>query len=137
VESSSFDGLLWCPARPERGNYRRVTNLPAVALNRTTKPLRDELPRLLREQGMSLRGLAEAIGVNQSYLSRILSATASAAARPPSAKVTAAIADELDLPRDYFVEYREAVVQNAIVLDSKLRDRIYDSLPRSRRQLAE
>lgn len=86
---------------------------------------------------MSLRGLAEAIGVNQSYLSRILSATASAAARPPSAKVTAAIADELDLPRDYFVEYREAVVQNAIVLDSKLRDRIYDSLPRSRRQLAE
>src|SRR5947209_182771 len=105
-------------------------------MNRTMKPLRDELPRLLHEHGMSLRALAEAVGVNQSYLSRILSPKPSAATRPPSAKVAAAIAEELGLPRDYFTEYRQAVVHDAIAEDGKLRDQVYDSLPRSRRMLA-
>ncbi|MCU1278914.1 MAG: hypothetical protein JWM53_2460 [bacterium] len=106
-----------------------------MAVNRTTKSLREELPQLLHAQGTSLRALADAVGVNQSYLSRILSPKSSAATRPPSAKVAAAIAEELGLPRDYFAEYREAVVQNAIAGDAKLRDRVYDSLPRSRRVL--
>jgi hypothetical protein len=55
------------------------------------------------------------------------------AARPASAKVAAAIAEHLGLPHDYFPEYREAVVHDAVSDDPALRDRIYDSLQSRRR----
>jgi transcriptional regulator with XRE-family HTH domain len=51
--------------------------------------------------------LAEAIGVNQSYLSRIMDAKGS---QPPSKAVATQIAIALDLPEDYFAEFRPAVV---------------------------
>ena len=98
---------------------------------RTNKPLREEVPRLLKQQGVSLRALAEGVGVNQSYLSRVLGAKSS---RPASARVAAAIADYFELPSDYFGEYRQAVVQDAIAADPKLRDRVYDSLKRKSRR---
>lgn len=82
---------------------------------------------------MSLRALAAAVGVNQSYLSRILGAKGASSTRPPSAKVASAIAQYFDLPQDYFPEYRAAVVQDAISSDAKLCDRIYDSLARSKK----
>lgn len=97
---------------------------------RTTEPLPNELRRLLDERGVSIRSLADAIGVNQSYLSRILGAKSS---RPPSAKVAGAIAVFFGLPVDYFGEYRQAVVIDAVVSDQALRDRVYDSLPRKGR----
>lgn len=80
---------------------------------------------MLRQHGVSLRTLAEAVGVNQSYLSRILGAKSS---RRASARVAAAIAEYLELPSDYFGEYRQAVVEEAVAADPKLRDRVYDSL---------
>jgi hypothetical protein len=55
------------------------------------------------------------------------------AARGASAKLAAAIAEYFDLPEDYFGEYRQAVVQDAIAADPRLRDRVYDSLKRKPR----
>ena len=81
-----------------------------------------------------MRSLAEAIGVDQSYVVRILGAKGAKATRPPSAKVAAAIAEHLGLPRDYFPEYREALVREAVSSDGALRDRIYDSLQSRRRR---
>jgi transcriptional regulator with XRE-family HTH domain len=81
-------------------------------------------------RGVTLRALAEAIGVNQSYLSRILGPKDTDAARTVSAKVAEAVAEYFDLPRDYFGESREAIVHDAVAADSKLRDRVYDSLKR-------
>jgi transcriptional regulator with XRE-family HTH domain len=98
-----------------------------VTHKRATRPLPEELRRLIDEHGVSLRALAEAIGVNQSYLSRILGAKSS---RPASARVAAEIAEYFELPTDYFGEYREAVVIEAVAADPKLRDRVYDSLKR-------
>jgi transcriptional regulator with XRE-family HTH domain len=81
---------------------------------RTTKALSAELPRLLKASGVTLRALANAIGVNQSYLSRILGARGTKAARTASPKVAAVVAEYFDLPRDYFGEYRESVVHDAV-----------------------
>lgn len=97
---------------------------------RTTKPLGAELPRLLGKQGVSLRTLAQAIDVNQSYLSRIMGKPGAATTRRASAKVASAVAEYFDLPIDYFPEYREAVVIDAVTENGRLRDRVYDSLKR-------
>jgi len=100
---------------------------------RTTRPLREELPDLLAQRDLSLRALARAIGISQSYLSRILGTQDSEGARPASTRLAYAIAEELGLPDDYFAECREARVRDAVVADPKLRDRVYDSLRRSKR----
>jgi transcriptional regulator with XRE-family HTH domain len=105
-----------------------------VPASRTSKTVADELPGLLKQHGVSLRSLAAAVGVNQSYLSRILGSKDPDAARGASAKLAAAIAEYFDLPEDYFGEYRQAVVQDAIAADPKLRDRVYDSLKRKPRR---
>jgi transcriptional regulator with XRE-family HTH domain len=110
-----------------------VSETPLVPARRATRPLREELPDLLAERDLSLRALARSIGVSQSYLSRILGAPDSEAARPASAKIAYAIAEELGLPADYFAESREAVVREAIAADSKLRDRVYDQLRKARK----
>jgi hypothetical protein len=65
---------------------------------------------------------------------RILGARDTEAARSASPKVVAAVAEHFDLPRDYFGEYREAIVRDAVAADPKLRDRIYDSLKRKPRR---
>jgi transcriptional regulator with XRE-family HTH domain len=104
-----------------------------VPASRTSKTVAEELPRLLEQHGVSLRALADAVGVNQSYLSRILGSNDPDAARGASAKLAAAVAEYFDLPQDYFGEYRQAIVQDAIAADPKLRDRVYDSLKRKSR----
>lgn len=92
---------------------------------RTTRPLAEELPELLAERGMSLRSLGRAVGVNQSYLSRILGAKQS---RPASKEVAGAIAETLGLARDYFPEYRLAAVIEQVTAEPRTRDRVYDLL---------
>lgn len=73
------------------------------------------------------------VGVNQSYLSRITSNRKDKTWRPPSRKVLVAIAEVFDIPPDYFPEFREIAVVEAIADNGRLRDRFYDSLPRRRR----
>jgi transcriptional regulator with XRE-family HTH domain len=77
---------------------------------------------------MSHRQLAASIDLPQSYLSLVLNGK-----RSPSQKLLERSARALDLPDDYFPEYREHVVADALKRDGKLRDRIYDSLLRSKR----
>jgi antitoxin HigA-1 len=89
--------------------------------------MRVELPALLEERGVSLRKLAQSIGVNHSYLSRVLGAKG---ARPATAELAAAVARALELPDDYFPEYREAFVISRVREDPALRDRLYDRLRR-------
>ena len=93
----------------------------------------DEVPRLLAERGMSLRALGRAAGVDIGLLSRILrrrdykTATGDVARR---------IASSLDLPDDYFPEYREAIVATAARTDAELRDKLYRSIARDEATLA-
>jgi transcriptional regulator with XRE-family HTH domain len=94
---------------------------------RSNRPLADELPELLARRQLTLRGLARELAVDQAYLSRILG---KGGKRRASKKIAAAIARAFDLPEDYFPDYRERVVTEAIALDPALRDRIYDSLKR-------
>jgi transcriptional regulator with XRE-family HTH domain len=100
---------------------------------RTRRRLAEELPELLskaRESTgpTSLRALAEATGMNQSYLSRILGAKGS---RPVSKDAAAKIASAFKLPADYFPEYRAAAVIEAARADPALLDRVYDDLRRT------
>ncbi|HEY8722896.1 MAG TPA: helix-turn-helix transcriptional regulator [Gaiellaceae bacterium] len=100
---------------------------------RTNDPIAVSLPRLLAEEGISFRELGRLIGVDQSYLSRIRASKAAPAWRPPSKKTLMAIAEVFDLAPDYFPEYRQIMIEEAIATSPRLRDRIYDSLPRARR----
>ena len=103
---------------------------------RTERPLAEELPELLAATRSesdqagpgSLRSLAKAIGVNQSYLSRILGAKGE---RPVSRGIAARIAAAFELPEDYFPEYRAGVVIEAARTNPALLDRIYDELHRA------
>lgn len=105
---------------------------------RTVQSLPEELPRLLEAAGepanpvhpTSLRSLAEAIEINQSYISRILGAKSS---RPVSRNVARRIAEAFGLPPDYFPEYRAAAVLEAARSNPALLDPIYDKLPRKSR----
>lgn len=76
---------------------------------------------------MSQRALARTIEVNQSHLSRVLAENPKL---PPSRQLCADIAVALELPVDYFVEYREAAAVEAIRTDAGLRERIYGALGR-------
>jgi len=96
---------------------------------RTTRALRDELPALLEQRGKSLRSLAADVGVNQSYLSRILREGASGARRPTAA-IAVRIAEALGLPTDYFAEARAGFVIDRVLTDGDFRDRVYDRLRR-------
>jgi transcriptional regulator with XRE-family HTH domain len=87
--------------------------------------LAQELPDLLAERGMSLRGLAERIGVDHSHLSR---ATRGANGKTIGGELARRIALALELPADYFPEYREAAVVERVHEDAAYRDRLYRRL---------
>ena len=93
---------------------------------RTNRDFREEVERLRQEQGLSLRALAELAGVSHSYLSRLLRQVDYK--KNPSLRVTAAVAEALGKPPDYFGEYREAYIIQRIQGSPRLRDRMYDSL---------
>jgi len=95
---------------------------------RSEVSIRELLPKLLAERGESQRQFSEAIGFGQAYLSRVLGGQ-----RAPSLRLLEAVTKGLGLPKDYFPEYREQVVIEAIKEDGGLRDKIYDSLARKRR----
>ena len=89
-------------------------------------PLGDVVPTLLAERGWTQRQLAEAIGVDPAHLSRVIRRLAG---RRPSADLVERAASVLGLPRDYFPEYREQRVIDAVRRDPVLRDRLYRGLP--------
>jgi transcriptional regulator with XRE-family HTH domain len=95
----------------------------------TDTPIATALPALLETEGLSLRALANAIGVDSSHLSRGLRA---GSGRVISGELASRIAEQLALPSDYFPETRAAVVHAAISGEPALRDRIYRGLVRGR-----
>lgn len=92
---------------------------------RTQTSVRKELPALLKESGMSIRQLARAIDLPQSYISRVLHGD-----RAASKNLLERAAVELDLPVDYFPEYRELVAIEAVRSNAALRERIYNQTHR-------
>ncbi len=85
----------------------------------------EEVPALLAERGMSVSQLAERVGVSQSHFSRILR---KADYRSASGDLARRVALALELPEDYFPEFRERFVIDAVRQDPELRDRLYRQL---------
>jgi lambda repressor-like predicted transcriptional regulator len=100
--------------------------LPPVGMDsKTDQPFVQELPGLLQERGYSLRRLAREAGVDPSHLSRVIRRVSY---KTPSPELTRKVAEALGLPKDYFPEYRQAVVVERIRRDSRLRERLYAEL---------
>jgi transcriptional regulator with XRE-family HTH domain len=97
--------------------------------SQTDTPFTEEVPRLLKERGMSTRALAATIGVSDSHLSRVLRR---ADYKTPSPDLTRRVALALDLPADYFPEFREAYVVERIKRDRKLLNDLYGRLTHTR-----
>src|SRR4051794_21902685 len=106
----------------------RLTKLPPMA-KRTSVPLAEELPELLKERGLSLLALSRSAGVSDAHLHRIIRGQKRA-----TGHVARDVALALELAPDYFPETRAEFVCNAVLNDPVLRDRLYDSLARSQRQ---
>lgn len=94
---------------------------------RTNAPFVEEVPRLLRQRGLSIRALAREVGVTDAHLSRVLRRVSY---KTPSGDLARRVALALDLPGDYFPEFREWLVVERIKSDAKLRDRLYRQLKR-------
>ncbi len=71
---------------------------------------------------MSLRSLARDAEVNPAHLSRVLRGRESKAT---STDLARRVAEALDLPADYFPEYREGLLIERVKTDPALRDRLY------------
>jgi transcriptional regulator with XRE-family HTH domain len=99
--------------------------------DRTNRRFADEVSRLLKDRGMSATALAERAGLSQSHLSRLL--RHADYKKTPSRVLTRSVARALDLPDDYFREYREAYVVEQIHKSARVSDELYDLL-RQRRQ---
>jgi transcriptional regulator with XRE-family HTH domain len=82
------------------------------------------LPRLLEARGLSIRRLADSMDIDPTHLSRVVRS----AGKVPSRELARRAALALELPYDYFPEYREAVVVERIRRNPAFRDDLYDEL---------
>lgn len=96
-----------------------------MSRRRTATAFPQALPPLLREHGMSLRGLAKEVGVTDAHLSRVVRGVNYKSA---SGDLAGRVAVALGLPRDYFPEYREAAVVERVKRDPAYRDKLYDRM---------
>jgi len=96
-----------------------------VAPKRTQRSFVEEVPALLEARHLSLRALARQAGVTDAHLSRVLRQVNY---KTPSAELTKRVAVALELPEDYFPEYRESLVIERIRRDPHLRERLYSRL---------
>lgn len=94
-----------------------------------TAPMKDVLPNLLRARGLSMRAFAPQVGISQSFLSRAMN---NSHGKTISGSHAARIATALDLPEDYFREYRAAYVREHLLDDPVALDRAYRELRRPR-----
>lgn len=97
-------------------------------MNRTQKPFAESASAILRERGISGRGLADQVGVHYTHMAKLLRG-----AKPPSQHVLQAVTLALELPPDYFCELREFLIAEAVRADPDLRDRLYDQISSCRR----
>jgi transcriptional regulator with XRE-family HTH domain len=76
---------------------------------------------------MSLRELARRVGVTHTHLSRAIRASDG---KVVGGDLARRVALALDLPSDYFPEFRAAFVAERVHRDGLLRDRVYRELKR-------
>ena len=98
-----------------------------VPIRRTDENFSVALPHALEERGVSGRELARKIGINQSYLSLVVSGR-----RAPSRRLMVAAAKALGLPPDYFREEREAIVLERIKADARALEQVYELVRKKR-----
>lgn len=94
---------------------------------RTNESFVDVVPRLLEARGWSIRQLAREAGVEPGHLWKVLRRRNYKTA---GAAMAGRVAVALDLPVDYFPEYREGSVIEQIRSDPALRDAAYDRIAR-------
>jgi plasmid maintenance system antidote protein VapI len=83
---------------------------------------RDAIADLLCERDWSQRELADAVGVDPAHISRLLKRGSSARATP---QLLARVARAFGLAPEFFVEYREWCVLEAVRSNPSLREQIY------------
>lgn len=90
----------------------------------TDRKFAEELPRILRERGMSLRALAthREVGVDPTFLSRAIRGQRG---KRPSADLARRVEMALDLPRGYFREVRLDEVALRLSEDPALLNHVY------------
>ena len=98
-----------------------------MAKNRTAVAFTEALPQLLRERELSLRALAQIVGVGDDHLSRVITG---ARDKRPTVNLIRRVSAALKLPEDFFPEARMAFVVEALAADPVIRDRVYDQLQR-------
>src|SRR5688572_24610170 len=98
---------------------------------RTNTPFADEVPRLLRERGWSIRRLALEAGVERGYLWKVIRRRGY---KTPSLRMAESVAAALGLPPDYFPEYRERLVIDRMKADPEARDDVFDRLAKDRQK---
>jgi transcriptional regulator with XRE-family HTH domain len=117
--------LLPGPARSDAASVEA-----SIVPRRTNRSLADELPTLVKEHGITYDHLAALVDVSPSHLSRIIHRKNS---KIPSGDLARRIALALELPEDYFPEFRQAVVVQRLGEDAALLNRTYDAIRRRRR----
>jgi transcriptional regulator with XRE-family HTH domain len=90
---------------------------------RATKPFAEEVRALLEAKDTSLRSLAGRIGVDPSFLVRVLQGK-----QPPSAKLVEGVTGAFELPADYFLEVRRETVDAKLSAEPLLVDTIYEQV---------
>jgi transcriptional regulator with XRE-family HTH domain len=93
-----------------------------VAAHRTNQPFVTEVPKLVKARDLSLRELARRAGVDDAHLSRVLRQVNY---KTPSAELTRRVAVALELPEDYFPEFREWLVIDRIKRSPRIREELY------------
>lgn len=92
---------------------------------RSQRRLVEELPEILKARDLSIRALAIRAGVSPSHLGRVLRQSDY---KTPSVELCRRLAQALDLPEDYWPEYRERVVVDRVRSDPALREELYARL---------
>jgi hypothetical protein len=97
-------------------------------VSRTTQqPFEVELPILLEARGMTLRGLARDVGIDPTFLSRVVRHNRG---KVPNVSLIERVAVALGLSPEYFVEIRVARVVDAMEADPELREKFFRAVDR-------
>jgi transcriptional regulator with XRE-family HTH domain len=109
-------------AAPSRAKRQDGGQGEAVS-EHSAQPVHLELVSLLQARNLSLREAARRADVDVAHLSRI-----TAGEKVASPELAARLAEALELPRDYFPEYRQGWLEQTLRRDPELRDRLYRDL---------
>jgi transcriptional regulator with XRE-family HTH domain len=98
-----------------------VSRMPAVS----NQPFHEAVGDLMYERGWSQRDLSAAVGVDPAHISRLLKRGSRLRATP---ELLARVARAFDLQPEFFAEYREWCVLEALRRNPTLRERLYTRL---------